>query len=319
MGTFDIGATAANVAEGAIGQVLGLALGGIQNKRQIKQQRKLNQLQVQSQKELADYQQQQQLEMWKATNYPAQIEQMKQAGLNPALQYGMGGGGGTTAGTGIQTGVTGGSAQGATNEGMGLLMAQMKLIDAQTKKTEAEAKAIDPNIKLTEAQTQETVQKTLNLKLEALNTEAKTYLTKAQEAQQNLQNYITTKTQENIIQRIETETKTALTNLKKLDIETEIQEKSKEDQIKIFHQNSITAGLNNIAIRNNIELTQQQIENLKQTALQGWEQLKQGNTKNAIETIKTKFITEHPTLLQTAGKEIETFLNNIYDIVGKKR
>ena len=30
------------------------------------------------------------------TNYPAQVEQMKLAGLNPALAYGMGGGGGVT-------------------------------------------------------------------------------------------------------------------------------------------------------------------------------------------------------------------------------
>ena len=35
-------------------------------------------------------------EMWEKTNYPAQIEQMKKAGLSPALMYGQAGAGGGT-------------------------------------------------------------------------------------------------------------------------------------------------------------------------------------------------------------------------------
>ena len=37
-----------------------------------------------------------QLDLWQKTNYPAQVEQLNKAGLNPALLYGKGGGGGGT-------------------------------------------------------------------------------------------------------------------------------------------------------------------------------------------------------------------------------
>ena len=41
--------------------------------------------------------------MWKDTNYSAQMEELKKAGLNPGLLYGMSGGGATTIGTGVKT------------------------------------------------------------------------------------------------------------------------------------------------------------------------------------------------------------------------
>ena len=40
-----------------------------------------------------------QLEMWEKTNYPAQVAQMRKAGLNPALMYGQAGAGGQLGGT----------------------------------------------------------------------------------------------------------------------------------------------------------------------------------------------------------------------------
>ena len=63
------------------------------------------------QKELMDYQQKHQLEMWEKTNYPAQVQQMKKAGLNPALMYGQAGTGGQLGGTAP----SGGDGTGGTN------------------------------------------------------------------------------------------------------------------------------------------------------------------------------------------------------------
>ena len=88
---------------------------------------------------LADYNAAKQLEMWKATNYPAQVEQMKLAGLNPALAYGMGGGGGVTAN--VATGKTSG---GQAPSGGGEILAaqamglQLRMQEAQIKNIEAD-------------------------------------------------------------------------------------------------------------------------------------------------------------------------------------
>ena len=57
---------------------------------------------------MADYEQELGLKMWKDTNYPAQVEMMKEAGLNPAAVLSNGGGG---------SGATGASAAGVGGGG----------------------------------------------------------------------------------------------------------------------------------------------------------------------------------------------------------
>ena len=78
-------------------------------------------------------------EMWEKTNYSAQKEQMKKAGLNPALMYGMSGGGGVT--TGPSNATAEGQA-GNTNIGMGIqAVAQLELLKAQKENIEADTEA----------------------------------------------------------------------------------------------------------------------------------------------------------------------------------
>ena len=131
--------------------VLGLATGIGAGKRQIKQQKKLNELGIDAYKQQREIDQANQMEMWNATNVGAQIEHMKNAGMSISAMYGGSGGGGTTAGSG------GGSAPIATADGetarqaMGLQMAQMQLMQAQTEKTKAEA------VKIAGADTQNTI------------------------------------------------------------------------------------------------------------------------------------------------------------------
>ena len=72
---------------------------GIDRKQeQIDQQRKLQELQIQGNKNMLDYSSMKQREMWDYTNYSNQRKHMEEAGLNPAMMYGMSGGGGTTVG-----------------------------------------------------------------------------------------------------------------------------------------------------------------------------------------------------------------------------
>lgn len=132
-------------ASQAIGAGMGMILGEYNDKRQLRQQERLQKLQIEGQKEMSDYNLKRQMNMWEMTNYKAQVEQLKKAGLNPALMYGMSGGGGTTANASPGN-VSGASAPQGGGEiqqmiGMGLQnAAQLRLINAQAENIEADTK-----------------------------------------------------------------------------------------------------------------------------------------------------------------------------------
>lgn len=118
-----------------------------EDQRQIKQQQKLTDMGVEAGETMANINYGLQKKMWDETNYEAQIEHMKKAGLNPALAYGQGGGGGTTAGSASgSVAATGQAANSAATEqagiaakGMGLQLAsQLALQQAQKENIEAD-------------------------------------------------------------------------------------------------------------------------------------------------------------------------------------
>lgn len=140
-----LGALGMQAAGNAIDAVFGLALEHHNDKRQLSQQEKLQQLQIRGQKEMGDYNYEQQMRMWHDTNYSAQVDELRKAGLNPALMYGMSGGGGTTTGSqgGSVSGASAPSGGGEVVNMMGLqrgqTLAEIELIKAQTEKVKAEA------------------------------------------------------------------------------------------------------------------------------------------------------------------------------------
>lgn len=133
------------------GPLLGIGLAEHNDKRQLEQQQQLQNMQIEGQKHLTDYSYGKQMEMWEKTNYQAQIEQMKKAGVNPGLLYGMKGGGGVTTGTAGNTGVSGGNAPVGGGEIQGLMgiglqtaltQAQIDNVKADTVKKNVEANKI---------------------------------------------------------------------------------------------------------------------------------------------------------------------------------
>ena len=115
-------------------------LGGIgQAGRQYHRQKKLMDIQHMNQRDLSKYGHDLQYDMWLKTNYGAQVDQLKKAGLNPGLMYGMSGGGGTT--TGSQTG--GSAAGGQAQPESAMDISNMALIGAQIAKLTAETKNLE--------------------------------------------------------------------------------------------------------------------------------------------------------------------------------
>lgn len=157
-----IGQLALQAGSQAIGAGMGLALQKQQDRRQLRQQDKLLYQQQGYNKEMTEFNRMQQMKMWEDTNYSAQMEQLRKAGLNPGLLYGMGGGGGQS--SNINTGQVGGAHApvGGGEVGMGMQLglqtamqaAQIENLKANTKKTNVEAdKTAGVDTELTKTQT----------------------------------------------------------------------------------------------------------------------------------------------------------------------
>lgn len=154
-----------NLIEAGANQAL--AIGA--DHRQYKLQKKLNLQANELSKEQTDYNMTKQMELWEKTNYDAQKAQMKKAGLNPALMYGMGGSGGAT--TAVATGhASGGSAQGTSTQMRGMdiaSLAQLKLLEAQENKINEEARLAKIQAdKLAGADTNKTIAETRGLEIQ---------------------------------------------------------------------------------------------------------------------------------------------------------
>ena len=124
-------------------------------RQQFQNEKELMGLQHAYNKDAAAYSQKLQKEMWDYTNYENQVKHLKEAGLNPALLYGMSGSGGSTAGSAQAAGV---GNPGTTAVGMGLEAAQLisniRLTNAEASKTEAEGEKISGvDTEFTKAQT----------------------------------------------------------------------------------------------------------------------------------------------------------------------
>lgn len=252
------------MGQAAGGGIIGIGMQGLGNQLQLKQQKKLMEAQAGQQKGLMDYQNMKQMEMWRNTNYPAQLEMMKKAGLSPGLMYGKGGGGGVT--TGNATGsVTGAQAPSGGHEiptmiGLGmqsaLQEAQIENIKANTEKTKAET----GNVPLTGENIQAS---TASLTQGIQNQKAVEILTKAQTTIANLEAQLKGATIDDMEDIARWTAEKAKSEMEMAEREAYIQKATMNTKIDIAR-----AELVNIYVKN--VLTSAQTDNTRQdTALKG--------------------------------------------------
>lgn len=150
-----------------IGGGLSMLGGFIGAGNQHRRQRELMNMQHRNQMELNRQGHDLQMDMWNRTNYGAQVQHMKDAGLNIGLMYGQGGGGGSTT-AGSQSGGSAASGQAAAWNPMDV--SQMMLVNAQkdkivqeTKKLEKEVEGIDSQIGVNKQSIKESIERVKNI------------------------------------------------------------------------------------------------------------------------------------------------------------
>lgn len=235
-------------AQGILGIALGRAMEKHNDERQIRQQRALQDMQMQGNREMMKYGKELDYEMWKKTNYGAQMEELRKAGLNPGLLYGMGGQGGMTTG-GSAPGVGSGSAPSGGGEAMGMgiqaMGMQLQLLNAQKENLEADTankRSENPNIPLTgeniKAQTMDLLQGVQNKK-------AQERLTKIQGDIAELDEELKSKTLEDAIELVNIEEMSARTQLDRLARMNELEKATYDTRYQMIGVELTTMLLNN--------------------------------------------------------------------------
>jgi len=262
-----LGQLGMQAAGGAVGGILGQIFSGWNTDKQVNANQDMINQQVAASKEMSNYSQGLQKEMWDYTNYENQKKHLENAGLNAALLYGKGGGGGATVGGGGMQGGSGGASRGGENiQGaiMGMQMqtqaAQIEMMKAQANKANADAdKTRGVDTENTGANTEYTKTLTGNAQIDGQIKQIAANVANATEMAQ--------------IDRYKTEWAQEINKLEILESQNKIAKGTVETQIKQAKQSLINSVTQNTLMKSNIKLNNEKIREITETLLQNWGKL----------------------------------------------
>lgn len=244
----DWGSIATAAAISGSQMAIDTASGAVKSRRGYKYSNKLAEEQQRRNKEMTDYNMEKQMELWELTGPVGQKEQYKEAGLNAALMYGMGGGGGQS--TNVNTanqgtpGLEDVSADGGANVGMALQRGmEMQLLKAQKENIEADTKNKEADADLKSQQEGNVWQDTENKVEQHSEIQAR-------------------------VQNLAQDTMKKVQEVEQLRIANKINDKSAEDQIKQFKYEAINEFLTGFLIKAQTKNVGQQTEESKKKVLQ---------------------------------------------------
>lgn len=306
---------------GAIGAGMGLVGTAVNAVGRNKRNRKAQQLQIEGQKEMSEFNRQQQMKLWEDTNYQAQMEQMRKAGLNVGLMYGMQGQGGQTnaqtgnvssqdqeasAGMGIQTAM-----QAAMNK------AQVGLMEAQTEKTVAEKE------KLEGIDTEEGKARIESLTQGIESSKAVEALNKVQERLAKIQEGEAWESQQDRLDSIKHQARRMEGEARSVLAEAEVNEETINEKIDIIKTEAISAVLENAFKRARTSKTYEEIRKISHDMVMDWKtqslqrmQLddKQDNTRLAEQRLALERELRERGLNQENSKMV---INTILGLIGR--
>lgn len=284
----------------AINAGMGLLLQGHNDRRQVRQEGRLLEQQLGFDFRKMDKQAEIQEELWKKTNYPAQVEQIEKAGLNAGLFYGMSGAGGAIAGAG-GAGVAGGKAPQGGSEILGMTMqqAQLDLMEAQADKTEAEAE------KIAGVDTKEAETRIANLTQGIENQRVNARLGRIQGDIAEIEKEIKDGSFDDAMDMIRYNAKQARIAAGLMENDKNISDETIEAKIATVHGELIGLGLANELKKLDASLTQEQIKKTAADVSQGWKKLGIDERNSVINALNAK----------TAQKNADTNVRNYIEKV----
>jgi hypothetical protein len=248
-------------------------------------------------------------DMWKKTNYPAQIEMMKEAGLNPSMIYGKGGAGGQTGGQGGGA-AAGGSAAMPMMGNMGGVDA-MTASQIQVNKASAYKMEVEAN-KLKGVDTELVETNVLSLTQGIENQKAVQELTKVQTAIAEVTLKIQEASSNDQMESLYQAAQKAKEDVRSIWLRNNLDSATLDDKIKQVNSEMIGAGLKNILTRSQVNLTDAKITEVAASIDQKWEALIQSGDRVDIERFTQEIKAEFPSLMSVGGK----LMNELYDMAG---
>lgn len=284
-----------------VGEGIGLLFAGANNTNQANQQDRLDQIQLKYNEQMSDYNYANQLKLWQETNYPAQVQELEKAGLNPALLYGSRGGGGATTGT-PSGGIGGAQAPSVSpaETAQMAIMSQQAQADINLKNAEAEnIRAKTPQeAPLMTAQTQSLTQGVQNM-------QAQQALTEMQTTAQSIQNKIQGTTDEDQIAQIRSAAQQIQAQAQQAVRNNYIDQNTMDAKIKIVQGQMIGIYLQNQLTKAETGLTTEQIQQVTNGIAQAWQNVKinaQNANTNEGHLMLQRFIQDTPESGQIEAK-----------------
>lgn len=297
----------------ALGGLMGMAFGQYADNRQYEQQKRLQALQLEGSKDLTDYSYNKQMQMWRDTNYSAQKDEIKKAGLNPALLYGMKGGGGTTIGAGASSVGGGQASRGDEPTRMSGMAMQANI---QTQLMEAQKENIEADTKLKNATATKTAGVDTEVSGQQANVLAQQYENLRQDhtvklleiTMKNIENYIKVETKEDVIAEIKAEAKQAINLAALTGNEKKVSDATVQEQIQIVQQKAIAGVLQNMLTQAQTDQTKQQTiltadqsRKIVNEIMLNWDKLENDKKETFIKQKLMEFNTDMPTQLLLRG------------------
>lgn len=273
----------ADIANMAIGSLLG-GIGQInRNRNQLEQQDKLLGIQSKWNKDMYDYQQGKQIEMANTLGAKWQVQQLKDAGLSVGLMSSKGGLQ-PTLGSGAPGVGSNPAQQQQSFMDMAAQAANIKLMNAQAEKATAEAN------KTAGVDTEKTTTEIKSLTQGISESRAKTRLIDFQADIEEYNVNLKHDTYDELVEQTKIATKNAVQGLRLLQNQADYNEKTYNERVKLVTGELLSQELTNKSLELAKDKTQAEIDQIRQniqasklTISQGWQKLSQDAQKIGIE------------------------------------